>query len=106
MSRERAYFRIRYPILARPRFVADEIQTEVLDVAEYGISFKIEAFDELAVGDPLSGTLHIADRHSLELEGHVVWVTGGLAAIRLVTPIPYKVIIDEQLLLRTRYSGM
>ena len=105
MASERTYFRIRYPLTAPPTFTVGEVATTVLDVAEFGISFRVGGFAGVEVGQRLMGRLQIADRWDLDLDGDVVWVSGGLAAIRLRKPIPYKVIIDEQLLLRTRFQG-
>lgn len=105
MPAERAYFRIRYPLTARPNFFVEGVRTKVLDVAEYGISFQADPLPGLEEGRRLAGRLQIDDRHTLHIEGDVVWITEGLAAIRLLEPIPYKVILDEQLHLRTRYPG-
>lgn len=105
MSRERAYFRIRYPVSAQPTFFVKDAAAKVVDVAEYGISFRLKGVGPVEVGDRVTGRLRIADRHTLDLDGDVVWIADGLAAIRLREPIPYKVILDEQLHLRTRYSG-
>lgn len=105
MTSERAYYRVRYPLAARPTFFVRDTITRVRDVAEYGISFGVEPLDGLEVGDHVTGRLKIADRHTLDIDGDVVWITDGLAAIRLREPIPYKVILDEQLHLRTRFSG-
>lgn len=106
MTTDRAYYRVRYPISARPTLHVSGTTTPVLDVAEYGISFWVEALHALGVGDRLAGRLQIGDRHTLDVEGRVVWIADGLAAIRLHEPIPYKVILEEQLHLRTRYSGI
>lgn len=105
MSSERTYYRIRYPLSARPTFIVGNRTTKVLDVAEYGISFQVEGLDDLEVGKQLVGRLEIEDRWTLDIDGDVVWINADLAAIRLREPIPYKVIIDEQLLLRTRFPG-
>lgn len=105
MPGERSYYRIRYPRSASPTFTVGEAVTSVLDVAEYGISFDLEGLGPLQVGERLMGRLEIGDRWTLDLDGDVVWVRDGLAAIRLREPIPYKVILDEQLLLRTRFQG-
>lgn len=103
MTRERTYYRIRYPLGALPTFYVEETSTRVLDVAEYGISFRVAPLGDLEVGQHLVGRLEIDDRWTLDVDGDVVWINEDLAAIRLRAPIPYKVIIDEQLLLRTRF---
>ena len=103
--RERTYYRVRYPLSALPTLVVGDPSTRVLDVAEYGISFRVEEFGDLEVGQRLVGRLEIDDRWTLDLDGDVVWINEDLAAIRLREPIPYKVILDEQLLLRTRFPG-
>lgn len=105
MSPERAYYRVRYPVTARPTFFVRDTKTGVLDVAEYGISFGVAPLAGLKIGDRLTGRVQIDDRHTLYVDGDVVWITDDLAAIRLREPIPYKVILDEQLYLRTRFSG-
>ena len=105
MTAERSYYRIRYPRTAPPTFTVGEAATSVLDVAEYGISFRVDRLGDVEIGQRLMGRLEIADRWALDLDGDVVWVRDGLAAIRLREPIPYKVILDEQLLLRTRFQG-
>jgi hypothetical protein len=105
MTRERSYFRIRYPLPALSTFFVGDASTKVLDVAEYGISFRVEGLDSPELGQRLVGRLEVDDRWTLDIDGDVVWINEDLAAIRLREPIPYKVIIDEQLLLRARYSG-
>jgi len=105
MTGERSYYRIRYPRSAAPTFTVGEAATAVLDVAEYGISFRHDGLGHVEVGQRLMGRLKIDDRWALDLDGDVVWVREDLAAIRLREPIPFKVILDEQLLLRTRFQG-
>jgi hypothetical protein len=100
---QRAYFRILYPLEERPELVVGEHTTEVVEVAEGGISFLVRPLGVVEVEQRLAGTLRLGARWTRQVEGEVVWVKAGRAAIKLDDPIPFKVILGEQLRLRGRY---
>lgn len=104
-SRERAYYRIRYPRQVRPRLAMSESMVPVIEIAEYGLRFETGGHQRPEVGDEVSGTLHLGDRWTLDIAGEVVWTLTDSAAIKLFEPIPFKVILDEQLYLRSRFAG-
>ncbi|HZD03929.1 MAG TPA: hypothetical protein VE173_03400 [Longimicrobiales bacterium] len=101
---QRAYYRIRNPVGERPRLAVGGRSAEVLDVAEYRLSFVAGELGEVDEGQRLWGTLHIGDRWTVEVDGDVVRTREAHAAVRLRSPIPFKIILDEQLYLRAHYA--
>jgi hypothetical protein len=101
--RERAHYRVEYPIQERPAFVVGEIEMAVYDLSENGVRFAAHAGLPVQEGDGLSGSIQFRGRGELHVEGTVVWVRGPVAALKLEVPIPFGTILDEQRFLRTRY---
>jgi hypothetical protein len=103
--RERAYYRVEYPIQERPAFFAGETEMAVYDLSEYGVRFATHTDLPVQEGDALSGSIRFPGRNrdELHVEGTVVWVRGTVAALKLEVPIPFGDILDEQRYLRTRY---
>ncbi len=103
-SVERAFYRIQYPPRERPSLVIDGRRLEVLDVSEFGVRFRNPKEEGVEKGQRLVGTLRLGRRRLLALDGDVIWMRGDLAAVKLRTPIPFGIILDEQRYLRSRYS--
>ncbi|NIP92153.1 MAG: PilZ domain-containing protein [Akkermansiaceae bacterium] len=101
--RERAYYRVEYPIQERPAFVVDEVEMAVHDLSEHGVRFTRHPHLRLAEGETVSGLIRFRDRGELHVEGRVVWVRGDMAALELQVPVPFGTILDEQRYLRNRY---
>ena len=101
---QRAYYRIRYPIDDRPALEVGGESWEVVDVAEFGCGFLTRRGDGFHKGELVRGVLRIGDRHELPIEGMVVWRTDDHAALKFHRPIPFKVVLDEQRYLKSRYK--
>lgn len=101
--RERAYYRVEYPIQERPALVVGEVEMAVHDVSEHGVRFARHPDLRLSEGDAVSGLIRFRDRGELQVEGQVVWIRGPLAALELAVPVPFGTILDEQRHLRDRY---
>jgi len=102
-SRERAFYRVEYPIQERPNLVIDGAELSVLDVSEYGIRFLTDAGFPIKIGDVLDGVLQFRGRAEEAVEGEVVWIRAKTAALRLEVPVPFGTILSEQRYLRSRY---
>jgi hypothetical protein len=100
----RAYYRIRYPIDDRPTLELGEERWEVVDVAEFGCGFLTRPGDAFHKGELVRGRLRIGTRHDLTIEGIVVWRRSDHAALKFNRPIPFKVVLDEQRYLKSRYK--
>ena len=108
-DRERAFYRVEYPIQERPLLILEGQHSKrlsVVDVSEHGFRFAIEPDLELAVGDVIKGNIQFRGRAQLSVQGEVVWILAKSAAVRLEVPIPFGMILDEQRYLRSRYRNL
>jgi hypothetical protein len=105
-SRERAFYRVEYPIQERPSFVIDGGELSILDMSEYGIRFLTKVDIEMNVGDILDGVIRFRGRAEESVGGEVVWIRAKTAALKLEVPIPFGTILSEQRYLRSRYRLM
>ena len=105
-SRERAFYRVEYPIQERPSFVFDGAELSVIDVSEYGIRFLTDVAVALKIGDVLDGVIRFRGRAEESVGGEVVWIRAKTAALKLEVPIPFGTILSEQRYLRSRYRLM
>jgi len=102
---ERAFYRIHYPIVERPRFWAGTCAYEVLDCCEGGLRYRLGESDARPeVGSMVRGLLRFHSGTEFDVEGEVVRVQSGSVALDLVTDrIPFSVILAEQKALLRRY---
>lgn len=97
----RHYFRIRYPVEARPRLVLGSNICEVLDCSEKGVRFRATCMLRPARGDMLEGKLRFPRGEELAVHGEVVRIEEDRVALELSgRGVPFGVILQEQLYLR------
>ena len=100
---ERAFYRIEYPTRERPKFETNGEALDVLDACESGIRFEVRR-DDLEIGDAVRGVVRFRRGDDVAVEGFVVRLGEGFAAIQLKPPgIPLKVMFDEQRFLLRHY---
>jgi hypothetical protein len=102
-AKERAFYRVQYPLRERPTFSMEGVDLPVVDVSELGIRLSADCAWEVEEGDVLEGTIRFRDRGERRVEGEVVWKRGTILALCLRVPIPFGVILREQRYLRKRY---
>ena len=103
-SRQRAFYRVQYPTQERPTLLVGSVETPVFDVSEYGIRFAAHADLDLELGQRIDGVLRFRERATQGIQGEVVWIRNRAAALKLLEPIPFGVILDEQRYLRSRFK--
>jgi hypothetical protein len=100
---ERAYYRIEYPSRERPSLEMNDQVYEVIDACETGIRYQLHGTRPVK-DDTIRGIVRFRRNDPVPVEGIVVRVTEGYAAVQLRPPgIPLKVIFDEQRFLLKHY---
>jgi hypothetical protein len=103
-TKERAFFRVQYPLKERPSFFARGTELVVWDVSEFGLRFAAIPRLKIEKGDEIEGTIRFRNRGERKVEGVVVWKQGPIAALQLKVPIPFVTVLNEQRYLRSKYS--
>lgn len=97
----RHYFRICYPVAARPRLVLGSNICEVLDCSEKGVRFQATSLLSAAPGTTFVGKLRFPRGEELLVRGVVVRVEEERVSLELAgAGVPFGVILQEQLYLR------
>ena len=100
---KRQHHRIRYPLSERPKFHdADRIYA-VLDISARGLRYAIPDGPFPEPHDLVKGVLHCRRNAPTLIEGTVVRVQSGEAALYLHREIPFAVLLAEQRYLHQRY---
>ncbi len=103
-DRERAHYRIQYPVRDRPHFLVDGREYEVLNCSEMGVCYLAPGEAPVEPGDIVHGHLRFSSGDQVEIEGVVVRVQDDTIALHLSgMPIPFIVILNEQRYLRQKY---
>jgi hypothetical protein len=104
-SERREFFRILYPIHARPRLIIQDASYDVLDVCERGIRFLHPTADALKSHVVVSATVTFRDGETLHVEGKILRLQGNNVVLHLQTYIPTARIMKEQRYLISRFIG-
>lgn len=103
-AHERAHYRLAYPVMERPRLLLEDEGLEVVDCSERGLRFRAADGPVPELGTHVQGTLVFRLGETEEVEGAVVRVQAGEAAVHLtVRGVPFSRIWAEQRRLRSRY---
>lgn len=101
---DRAHYRLAYPTRERPRLVLDDAGLEVVDCSEKGLRFRLPDGPAPEVGTAVQGTLVFRRGTTVDVEGEVVRIQDGEAAVHLTERgVPFAQIWSEQRWLRSRY---
>lgn len=104
---DRAFYRLRYPVAARPEFRAerDARTLPVIDCSEGGFRFRTPADAPLpALGEPATGEIRFRSGRSARVAGVVVRVQDEEVAVQLTAQsIPFAVVLQEQQFVRRRF---
>lgn len=104
MSR-REYFRVVYPISARPQFEAGNANFAVIDCSETGLNCGlVPGGDVPSVGTAFDGVIYFKSGEETSVAGEVVRSDGQTIGVALKRKaIPFAVILNEQRFLRQRF---
>lgn len=100
MENRRQHYRITYQHTDRPRFVHGTCISEVLECSERGVRI-VPSGQMPVIGSRVTGRISMRHGALITVEGTVVWIENGVAALHLdTTPVPFLAMIREQLYLR------
>jgi hypothetical protein len=100
---DRAYYRVVYPLAARPLLRIGPHECAVIDLSETGIRFVLPRGLALGVGDALEAHLILPSGDEYEVEGLVRRVVPPQAAAYLTRGLPFAVILEQQRDLQSRF---
>lgn len=109
-ANRRGFYRVQYPLPARPRLLLDSpgavhAVCEVIECSERGLRFQTPTQWMLPVGSTVSGTMSFARGPSVRVAGSVVRMQQDEVAILLNRQaIPLATVLDEQRWLRANYA--
>jgi hypothetical protein len=75
----------------------------VLDVAERGV--RLRTCDGVAVPETVEGELRFPGGETAGIAGEIAWCAEGEAAVRLATPLPGRLLTEEQRRLRNHLKA-
>jgi hypothetical protein len=104
---ERAYYRLVYPMRARPEITIGGETFAVLDLSERGIRWEVPRGPLPPVGTRFAGRLVLRTAGELDVEGEVVRHDPPDVGATLTRGVPFAVMLDEQrsLTRRLTWSG-
>ena len=91
-TEKRAYARLVYPSLRRPKLKIKENELEVIDISEKGVKFIKGKHQTLS--ECVHGTTMLLSGKAIEIAGKIVWESDNQVGL-LVAQIKESVIIDE-----------
>jgi hypothetical protein len=102
---EREYYRLVYPLKARPLLRLSGFDLEVVDLSEEGIRLLLPTGLRMAVGEEFAGRLRLHSGPTLEIEGVVLRVTPPQVAARLLRGVPFGQMLEEQRVVNQRFTA-
>ena len=103
-SAERQYYRIRYPIPARPRLTIEGRTYDVLDCSERGVRYQAPPAEHPEPGSVVRGRVTFGRRAEADVAGVVVRLQGDHVVLHLtLEPIPLATVLAEQRYLLEHY---
>jgi hypothetical protein len=101
---DRAFYRLRYPPDAAPKYREEGRVHRVVDIGEGGFRYAPSNPEALEAGETTSGVIEFRDGRTLEVAGTIVRIQGGEVAVHCAErPIPLAVVLTEQREVRKRY---
>ncbi|MEZ4588790.1 MAG: hypothetical protein R2909_20635 [Gemmatimonadales bacterium] len=100
---ERAFYRLEYPLTARPTLRVGDRSFEVLDLCEEGVRFLLRPGDRVAVGYGFEGAIRLLSGDVVPVEGKVLRVVGPQAAAKLLRGVSFGAMLEEQRLIQQRF---
>jgi len=101
----RRHYRIRYPVMRRPRVQVWGQQFDVIDVSESGVRFQCPSAQGVTPGQAVQAVITFDDAGSSDVEGLIVRIEPKRVAVAFTVGIPYSRIVREQLHLLNRSAA-
>jgi len=102
----REYYRIPYPLSARPElFIAGQAYP-VIDLSEGGLRYHLGEAPEPDLNSTVKGVIKFKRGEAAGVRGRVIRVQDSHVALALEVSLPFKIILDEQRYLRDNFRGM
>jgi len=102
----RRYFRLRYPVSARPLLTISVRNFLVRELSEGGLRFASDMPDEFRVGDIIQGRITFRDKESIPVEGKVLRLADDEIIVQLSRGIPLRRMVEEQKYLIKQFPGL
>jgi hypothetical protein len=102
---ERGHYRIEYPSAARPRFVVEGQDCEVVDLCEQGLRYRSGDDERRKIGDQVEGIVRFRRGEEVRVLGTVVRLIDREVALRLSVGVPLRAVLEEQRYIRERHRG-
>jgi hypothetical protein len=102
---ERGHYRIAYPTAARPRFLVEGEDREVVDLCERGLRYRGGDDERRKIGDELEGIVRFRRGEEARVRGTVVRLIDREVALRLSVGVPLRAVLEEQRYIRERHRG-
>lgn len=102
-EQRRAHFRLPYPGGERPVMRCQDVQHQVVEIAEGGVRLLIEPGTPLQVGDSLTGEIAFHDGDCEAIGGKVLRQEGAQVVVQLSLGITLHRVMLEQSYLRQKY---
>jgi len=104
-NHKRQFYRINYPVDARPRLRINKKSYDIIDISEEGIKFRYdEVLEERHLGAKIRGTITFKGGQALDLKGTVTRLFKEDMIIKPKESISYEdIIIKEQLYILKNY---
>ena len=99
---EREHYRIEYPTAARPRFLVDGAQREIVDICEQGLRYRAAEGERRSVGEEVEGIVRFRRGEDVRVIGAVVRLGDQEVALRLGVGVPLRAVLEEQRYIRER----
>ena len=104
MESARDHYRVTYPVRERPVLVLQDCEWPVCDLSETGIRYEVASGELPEIGDEIYGEVRFRRGDRGLIAGEVLRIDGRRVALRLEPPgISFRVLLDEQQFLRTKY---
>ena len=100
---DRAYYRVVYPLTARPVFRMGDVTAIVVDLSEAGFRILIPKGWVPRVGDPVVGRIRLVSGGEHEVEGEILRISPPQVAGKLIQGIPFGDMMEEQRWLQHRF---
>ncbi len=105
LPQRRAYYRVVYPLLDRPKIFIKSQPFPIIDICEKGVRFAYRSEDGLPFNVRLAARIEFHDGEQIFVNGKVVRVEPNAVAIFLSGEIPLARIIKEQRYLIQKYPN-
>lgn len=102
----RAYYRLVYPMVLRPRLRVGDQTYEVVDLSEEGVRFIHPGPDWPVLGTELIGVIQLPTGEVLAVEGVVTRLAARSVVVQLSKGVTFAIMIEQQRFITQRNFPM